>query len=76
MHLVSQIASKTEQARKSIGLVPETKAFSFFINGGLDKQKLERNHIETLRSMQFLYKNTGDEEQAVHLTAKVLHKEL
>jgi hypothetical protein len=57
-------------------LLPETKAFSFYINGGLDKTKLERNNIETLRSMQFLYKTTGDEEQAIHLTAKVLHKEL
>lgn len=77
LHLVSQIQSKTEaQTRKSIGLVPETKAFSFYINGGLDKQKLERNNIETMRSMQFLYKTTGDEEQSIHLTAKVLHKEL
>jgi len=48
--------------RKSIGLIPETKAFSFYINGGLDKTKLERNNIETLRSLQFIYKATGDEE--------------
>ena len=62
--------------RKSIGLIPDTKAFSFYINGGLDKTKLERNNIETLRSLQFIYKTTGDEEQAIHMTAKVLHKEL
>jgi len=41
-HLLSQMSAR-------VGLAPETQAFSFYINGGLDKRRLEKTYIDTLR---------------------------
>jgi hypothetical protein len=32
-----------------VGLAPEVSAFSFYINGGLDKRRLDKTYIETLK---------------------------
>ena len=32
-----------------VGLSPEISAFSFYINGGLDKRRLEKTYIDTLK---------------------------
>ncbi len=64
-HLLNQMSAR-------VGLAPEAQAFSFYINGGLDKRKLERNYIETMRSLVELYQMKGDNDQAVTLTAKHL----
>ena len=46
-----------------VGLAPEAQAFSFYINGGLDKRKLEKNYIEksninnAIHIILYFYKN-------------------
>lgn len=45
-----------------VGLAPEAQAFSFYINGGLDKRKLERNYTETMRSIVELSQMKGDND--------------
>ncbi len=41
-HLLSQMSAR-------VGLAPEVSAFSFYINGGLDKRRLDKTYIETLK---------------------------
>lgn len=44
------LASITEDdARRQNNLALDTKAFAFYINGGLDKSKLDYNYVKTLR---------------------------
>lgn len=55
-----------------VGLAPEAQAFSFYINGGLDKRKLEKNYIETMRALAELNQILGENEKAVMIAAKHL----
>jgi len=32
-----------------VGIAPEVSAFSFYINGGLDKRRLDRTYVDTLK---------------------------
>jgi len=41
-HLLTQMSAR-------VGLSPEISAFSFYINGGLDKRRLEKTYIDTLK---------------------------
>ena len=41
-HLLSQMTAR-------VGLAPDVSAFSFYINGGLDKRRLDRTYIDTLK---------------------------
>ena len=43
-----------------VGLAPEVSAFSFYINGGLDKRRLDRTYIETLKFLAQVYQHLGD----------------
>lgn len=40
--------------------LPQTHAFSFYINGGLDKRRLQASHAETLKLMAQVHGNLGD----------------
>jgi len=52
-HLLNQMSAR-------VGLAPESHAFSFYINGGLDKKKLEKTYIDTLRFMASLSQSQND----------------
>ena len=41
-HLLSQMTAR-------VGLAPDVSAFSFYINGGLDKRRFDRTYIDTLK---------------------------
>ena len=57
-HLLSSI---TEDARKQTSLALDTKAFAFFINGGLDKSKLETSYVLTLNLLSHVCTRRGDQ---------------
>lgn len=57
-----------------VGLAPEVSAFSFYINGGLDKRRLDKTYIETLKFLAQVYQHLGDTNQTIMLSATFLHK--
>ena len=59
-----------------IGLAPEVSAFSFYINGGLDKRRLDKTYIETLKFLAQVHQHLGDTNSTIMLTATFLHKQL
>ena len=52
-HLISQMTAR-------VGLAPDISAFSFYINGGLDKRRLDRTYIDTLKFLSQVYQHLGD----------------
>lgn len=52
-HLLSQMTAR-------VGLAPDVSAFSFYINGGLDKRRLDRTYIDTLKFLSQVYQHLGD----------------
>jgi len=66
-HLLSSI---TEDARKQTALALDTKAFAFFINGGLDKSKLEASYVLTLNLLSHVCTRRGDQYWADYFESK------
>ena len=63
-HLITQVSSsssatKNSLARSKVGQLPETQAFGFYINGGLDITKLEATQNDTLMYMSSVFENIG-----------------
>ena len=52
-HLLNQMTAR-------VGLAPDVSAFSFYINGGLDKRRLDRTYIDTLKFLSQVYQHLGD----------------
>lgn len=52
-HLLSQMTAR-------VGLAPDVSAFSFYINGGLDKRRLDRTYIDTLKFLSQVFQHLGD----------------
>ena len=57
-------------------LYPETQAFSFFINGGIDKKKLLIAQIHTLKYLASTFEQNGFQEGKIEYSRKFLSKEL
>lgn len=47
-------------ARKQTTIPMDTKAFAFYINGGLDKTKLEKSYVQTLSLLSDVCRMRGD----------------
>ena len=58
-HLLSSITE--DDARRQSNLPLDAKAFAFYINGGLDKSKLEKNYVRTLSLLSQVCKMRGDQ---------------
>lgn len=43
-----------------VGLAPDVSAFSFYINGGLDKRRLDKTYIDTLKFLAQVHSHLGD----------------
>ena len=70
-HLLSAITETSgEKARQQNGLPTVTKAFAFFINGGLDKDLLEKTYIETLQLLSTCRHWKGDDQFARYFMNK------
>ncbi|CDW81364.1 kif1-binding protein homolog [Stylonychia lemnae] len=70
-YLLSQI----EQSQSKQG-VPLTQDFAFYINGGIDKSKLEKNYTLTLFYMAQVYTKLGQNEKAVQFCADTMKRQL
>ena len=76
-HLLSAITeTQGEQAKQQDGLPTVTKAFAFFINGGLDKDLLERTYIETLQLLSTCRRWKGDELYSRYFLNKAIILEM
>ena len=57
-HLLESITEDT--AKKQNSMAFDTKAFAFSINGGLDKTRLERSYVMTLKLLSQVCNMRGD----------------
>ena len=57
-HLLESISD--EPAKKQSSMNFDAKAFSFYINGGLDKAELECSYVVTLNLLSLVCKMRGD----------------
>ena len=62
LYLLNQIEAENTKMNSA----PSTQNFAFFISGGLDKVKLEKNYTLTLFYMAQVYTKQGQNEKAVH----------